>query len=426
MSKTIRLDHITKIEGHANLTLSIDGDSIRKCQLEAVEGSRYFEGLLKGRKCIEAPELTSRICGICSVVHTVCSIQAVENALGMKVSEQTKMLRELMVLGERIRSHAAHIYFLALPDYLGFESAIEMGATHKKEVLTALKLTKMGNELVTVIGGREMHPVSTQVGGMTKLPTQEQIDELRRRLQEAQSDAIYTAGIFSKIKYPQMQTEAEFFSLSDGMNYPVLIGDLVSQSNRFKKEEYQKYLEEYHEESSTSNFVVKKEKRYIVGAIARMNNNYRLLSKNAKKAVNDAKVKFPILNPFMNNFAQAVELVNTIDSAIDICRRLKLQEEPVQEMKFKKGRGIAAVEAPRGTLFHDYEVNDKGEITKANIITPTCQNLLSIQEDIRKYLPSIMKQGEKKIVLEIEKLIRSYDPCFSCSTHFLRVNWDRN
>jgi coenzyme F420-reducing hydrogenase alpha subunit len=380
---------------------------------------------LKGRKCYEAPEITARICGICSCIHTVCSIQAVEHALGIKPTEQTKMLRNLLVLGERIRSHAAHLYFLALPDYLGYESALAMSSKYKNEVSRALKLTKLGNEVLSVVGGRDMHPVSVQVGGMLKLPEQEQIDILRRKLQDIQVDAIATAKLFIKIKVPKFEKETEYFSLYDGSHDPTLYGDLVSQSNKFKKEEYAKYIEEYHEPYSSANFVVKKDKRYMVGSLARLNNNYRFLSKNAKKLVHDAKIKFPIKNPFMNNLSQAIEMVHSVDRAIEICRKLKIEEEEPVELKFSKSHGIGIVEAPRGILIHDYEINEKGCITKANLITPTCQNLLNIQEDIRDYLPSLLKLPEKKIVLEIEKLIRSYDPCFSCSSHFLRVKWEK-
>lgn len=424
MAKTIKLDHITKIEGHANLTLSIDGGKVKKCELGAVEGSRYFEGLLKGRKCYEAPEMTSRICGICSCIHTIGSIQAVESALGMKVSEQTRLLRELIVLGERIRSHATHLYFLALPDYLGYESALVMGPKYKNDLVRALKLTKLGNDIVFEIGGRDMHPVSAQVGGMLKLPKQEAIDNLRRKLQDAQADAATTARLFKRLKSPKFDCPTEYFSLHDGNTYPTLYGNLASQSGKFRKEDYHKYLEEYHEPYSTANFVVKKDKRYMVGSLARLNNNYRFLSKNAKKLVNDAKLKFPVTNPFLNNFAQAVELVHSIDRAIEICRKLKIHKDRPVEMKFKKSRGIGIVEAPRGILIHDYEINDRGDIVRANIITPTCQNLLNMQEDIRVYLPSLLKLSEKKIVLEVEKLIRAYDPCFSCSAHFLKVNWE--
>lgn len=428
MAKIIKLEHITKIEGHANLTLSVEGNCVKKCELGSVEGSRYFEGILKGRSCLDAPELTSRICGICSCIHTVCSIKAVENALGIKPSEQTRLLRELIVLGERIRSHATHLYFLALPDYLGYNSALELAQKHKKDVERALLLTKAGNELITLIGGREMHPVSAQVGRMLKLPSQNTIDQLRKKLLELLPEGIAAAQLFSKLKIPDFSNETEYFSLSDGKEYPLLDGDLVSQSHKFKRADYEKYLSEFHEPYSTANFVVKKDKKYMVGSLSRLNNSYRLLSKNARKLVSDAKLKFPVKNPFMNNFAQAVELVHSIERSLDICRALKIVDEPPVELKFRKARGIAVVEAPRGLLFHDYEINEKGRLTKINIITPTCQNLLNIQEDISAYLEFMLKQkpkpDEKKIVSEIEKLIRAYDPCFSCSSHFLQVKWE--
>jgi len=422
MVKTIKLDHITKVEGRASLIISIDKGEVKRCELGSVEGSRYFEGLIKGRKCYEAPELTSRICGMCSCIHTVCSIQAVEAALDINPSEQTKMLREMLVLGERIRSHTSHLYFLVLPDYWGAESVLSLGPKHRKDIERAVKLTKLGNNITSVIGGRDIHPVSVQVGGMTKLPSQEQIDTIRRQLQDAQADVLAVAKLFDKLKNPKFDAETEYFSLSDGVGYPTLFGDLVSQSTRFKMDEYMKYLQEFHESYSTSNFVVKKNKPYMVGALSRLNNNHKFLSKNAKKVVLDAKLKFPILNPFMNNFAQAIELVNCVDKLIELCRKLKIEKEEPVKFKFKKSRGVSAVEAPTGTLFHDYEINAKGDITKANIITPTCQNLLNIQEDIRSFIPSVLKLGEKKMVIEIERLIRSYDPCFSCATHFLEVN----
>jgi len=428
MAKAIKLEHITKIEGHATLTLAVDKGEVKKCELGSFEGSRYFEGILKGRRIYEAPEITSRICGICSTIHYLTSTQAVENALGLKPTLQTMMLRELMVLGERIRSHAAHLYFLALPDYLGAESALALGPKYKNDVARALKLTKLGNELVSTVGGRALHPVSAQPGGMLKIPSQDQIDDLRRRLQDAQADAIATGKLFSKLKNPKFENETEYFSLSDGSTVATLYGDLVSQSHKFKKDEYLKYLEEYHEPYSTANFVLKKDKPIMVGSMARLNNNYRFLSKNAKKIVNDSKHKFPLINPFLNNFAQAVELVHSVDRAVEISRKLKVKEEKPVDMKgfkFKKARGIGVGEAPRGTLVHDYEVNEKGLITKANIITPTAYNLLNMQEDIRAFLPSVLKLPEKKIVMEIEKLIRAYDPCFSCSSHFLRVNWEK-
>lgn len=426
MAKTIKLDHITKVEGHANLLLSIEGSEIKKCELQVVEGSRYFEGLVKGRNCLDAPEITPRICGICSCAHTVASIQAVEDALGIKPTEQTIILRELLMIGERIRSHAAHIYFLALPDYFGHDSVLSMLPKFKKEVNRALQLTKIGNKLVTLIGGREMHPISAQVGGFVKLPAQEDIDSMRKELQTVQSDAVATAKLISGLKCPNFENETEYFSLFDGQGYPMLYGDLVSKTRKFKKDKYPDYVNEYCEPYASAKFAIKEDKPFMVGALARLNNNYRYLSKNAKKVVSECKLKFPISNPFFINIAQAIELVHYVDRAIDICRKLKVVDEEKQEIEFKKGRGIGVVEVPRGLLWHDYEINDKGTILKANIMTPTSQNILNMQEDIRAFVPTVLKKKEDQIITEVERLIRAYDPCFSCSAHFLKVKFDRN
>ena len=425
MGKTIKLDHITKVEGHANLLLSIDGSEIKKCELQVAEGSRYFEGLVKGRNCLEAPELTSRICGICSCAHTVCSIQAVEDALGIKPTEQTKQLRELLMIGERIRSHAAHLYFLALPDYFGHESILSMLPKFKNEVSRALRITKAGNKLVTIIGGRDMHPVSAQVGGFVKLPQQEDVDCIRKELQAIQQDAAATAKLFASLNDSKFEHETEYFSLYDGEGYPMLYGGLISKTRKFKREEYLNYMSEYHEPYSTANFAVKENKPFMVGALARLNNNSRFLSKNAKKIITDAKLKLPVTNPFLNNLAQAIEIVHYIDRATELCRKIKIEEERPAKIEFRKGRGIGVIEVPRGLLWHDYEINEKGIIMHANILTPTSQNILNLQEDIRAYLPSLLKSSEEKIISEVERLIRAYDPCFSCSSHFLKVKWEK-
>ena len=203
--KKITIDHVTKVEGHASLTLKIDKNKVEKCQLEAVEGARFFEGLLDGRPCGEAQEITSRICGICSASHTICSLMAVENALKVRVSNQTKLLRELLLIGERIRSHATHLYFFSLPDYFGYESAIEMAAKNRKKIDTALELIKLGNSIVNVIGGREMHPFTCVLGGFTAIPEKEKFDLLLNQLKEKRQKAVETLDLFSKLDHPDFE-----------------------------------------------------------------------------------------------------------------------------------------------------------------------------------------------------------------------------
>lgn len=423
MEKNITINHITKIEGHASLTLGIKDGKVTVCELGSTEGSRYFEGLVVGRKYFEAHEITSRICGICSTAHIIAAITAIENALGYKPSQQTLELRALITLGERIRSHATHLYFLALPDYLGYESAIAMAPKYKKEIKKALKIIKIGNKMVSLFGGRDLHAVSASTGGWLKLPTQEELSNLAKEVESIKKDSIDTARLFSKLTNPKFESESGWFSLYDENRYVVLEGSLRGNDEEYSPDIYREFIREYHEEYSDANFVVKKDHRYMVGALARLNNNYKHLSKDAKKILDQSGLILPSRNPFLNNLAQAIELVHAVDHTIEICKRLKIKPEKPSQISLKAGVGVGAIEAPRGILFHEYTLDNEGTIVSANIITPTAQNLLSMQEDIRSFVHGIAHKSKDYIVLEIEKMIRNYDPCFSCATHFLEVNW---
>jgi sulfhydrogenase subunit alpha len=420
----ITLNHLTKIEGHAHLTLKIENGVVKQCDLGSIEGSRYFEGMLKGRHFYEANEITSRICGICSCAHVLAATSAVEKGLGVHVSPQTMELRKLLNLGERIRSHATHLYFLALPDYLGYESALSMLPKYKKEVGMALKMMKAGNEIVRIVGGRDLHPVTVTIGGMLKAPKQEEMAHMAESLSGIMDEAKATVKLFSGLPRPKFRSTALWFSLKDPHEYAMLSGTLLgSDGTAFTQEELSTYLSEYHENYSTANFVVKEGKSYSVGSLARLNNNSKQLEPEAQKLLKETGLELPSYNILLNNLAQAIELVHSIEHAIRICKELKVREEGPVSYSVHAGHGIAAIEVPRGILWHEYEWDENGVITRANIITPTAQNLRSMQDDIRTYLPSVLNLEKEKIVLEIEKLIRCYDPCFSCSTHFLEVEW---
>jgi len=423
--KKVNVDHLTKIEGHATLHVKIKNGVVEDCRLTSIEGSRYFEGMLKGRRWDEAFEITSRICGICSTGHIVTSIQAMEDALGVKPSPQTLMLRELLTIAERIRSHATHLYFLALPDHLGYESAIAMIPKYKKQVVSALTLMRLGNDMMVLLGGREMHAVQAAVGGFRKFPSQDAIDDVRKRLEKAKADAVATAKLFAKLPVPDFESPCDWLSLYKkgeiGMHY----GDLKGSDHTFKRKDFAKWLKETHESDSTANFVVKKGKAYFTNALARLNNCHKFLSPDAKKILKASKVKLPSKNTFLDNFAQAIELVHYVDESIRLCKKLKPKKEKIKDFKIKAGHGIGVIEVPRGLCWHEYKINKNGEITFGNVMTPTCQNLRAMNEDIKAYLPQILKYSESRIQLEIEKLIRAYDPCFSCSTHFLKIKWDK-
>ncbi|NOZ80445.1 MAG: Ni/Fe hydrogenase subunit alpha [DPANN group archaeon] len=424
MTRTIKLDHICKIEGHASLTLSIDKGRLKRCELGATEGARYFEGIVRGRKYNEAHELTSRICGICSSAHVVCALHAIEDALGMKTSRQTEDLRVLLTLAERIRSHATHLYFLALPDYLGYESALAMAPKFKKELQQALRIMKTGNRLNALLAGRDLHPVSATVGGWLKLPRTEELRSMAKELKAVKKDAIATCRLFFSLEQPTMETESEFFSLKDRKGFAVLRGDFTSAQASFPKEQYLDFIREYHRPYSTANFVVKDEKRYMVGALARFNNNGEQLSPSARKMLRESGIALPSRNPFINNLCQAIEIVHCIDHAIDLCATITIKQEKPKKARVRAGRGVGCIEVPRGTLWHDYTLDEQGIIINANIITPTAQNLLSAQEDIRTFVSGHLDMKKDELIMAVEKLIRAYDPCFSCSAHFLEVKWE--
>jgi sulfhydrogenase subunit alpha len=417
MSKIIKIDHLTKIEGHAHLRIKIDDGKLKECSLGSIEGSRYFEGIVKGRLPKEAPEITSRICGICSNAHTLCASMAIENALKIKVSEQTIKLRTILNWGERIRSHATHLYFMSLPDFLGFESALTMLAKHKDKMQVGLNLMKTGNEMMNLIGGRDLHPVSAQVGGFLKLPEQKQLEELKTKLEASKKDAIACIELFQGLKYPKFENKRPSFSIYHENEYGMLIGS-IKADKLYRVRDYQTYLKEYHEEDSTANFVVKEGKSYKVGALARLDNNKEQLSPLAKKYAKN----IPTDNMFYNNLAQAIEILHGIEDCIRISNNLKIVSEKPITSKLTEGHGIDAIEVPRGILFHEYKIKDN-KITYCNIITPTAQNLRAAEEDIQKLVKEIINEPKEKIVHEVEKLIRAYDPCFSCSSHFLDVTW---
>ena len=423
----ITLNHITKIEGHASLDLKIERGKVKVCKLGSTEGARFFEGIIVGKSYDEAYEICSRICGICSCGHTVCGLRALENALGVKVTKQTELLRELITIGERIRSHLSHLYFFVLPDYMGFESALVMIPKYKKEVTTAIRIIHLGNDLVSAIGGRDMHPFASVPGGFSQIPSNEKLKDIAKKLKAERKNIIEIIKFFSKLKYPKFEGTDSFLALKEKGEFSLHDGKLVSNYElKVKPEDYKKYLEEYIVLHSSAKFAVVEGREYMTGALARINLNFKNLNKDVKKLIKESGISFPSKNPFHNNFAQALEVLHWVDKAIKIIEKNNFKDEKPVTVKPHAGHGIAAIEVPRGILFHDYVLDDEGKVTKANIITPTVQNLANLNIEIENYVNQLLKKkkiSKADLILEIEKLIRAYDPCFSCSTHFLKVNW---
>ncbi len=418
------MNHICKIEGHAHLNLKIDKNKVTKCELKASEGARFFEALVLGKKLEDIQEIVSRICGICSSAHSVASVQALEESQKIKPTKQQIFIREMLMIGERIRSHATHLYFLVLPDYFGAASVLSLGKEHKDKIEDALTIVSVGNKIVETFGGRDLHPF---LKIKEDLPLQ--TSELLEKLKQIKKPVYRTIELFTSLKYPDISRDADYLSLSDDSFYANISGKVVSKNEKFIDDDYKKHLQENIKEYATSKFVLKEGEPYMLGAMARINNNYKNLDRESKmlldKTLKKMNLSLPLKNPFHTIIAQSVEIMVAINQAIDLIENFKNVGDKM-DFKINSGTGVSAVEAPRGTLFHEYKINKEGTIEYCNIITPTAQNLNMMEKDITIFANQLLEQkaSKEEIVNQIEKLIRAYDPCFSCSTHFLTVNWE--
>jgi sulfhydrogenase subunit alpha len=405
------IDRIPRMCGNSGLSIALENSKVQQVELRPKASPRLFESLICGKPHVEAHLILQRICGVCSVSHTLGSLMAIENALAVRASDQTKALRELMEIGSYLQSHSEHLYVFSLPDYYGYADPVEMAAKFSKDVSRGLSLTKLGREICRTIGGRSMHPVTTAVGGFLKLPTQAELEGLHKSLEKGKNDAYRTAELFSSLNYPRFKRPTEYVSLKTEDHYPLMGGNLMfSNGLEARQDRYANYLKE------ADGFSLFERRPYYVGALARINNNTDLLSKNAQKCLEKFSIKFPSYNPFHNNYAQAIESVHVIDRALEILKALKVQDEPLVAHLRRTGRGIVILEAPRGLLIYDITVVN-GSVSKAVILTPTQQSHKNIELDVKKYYPRLMSFADDQIRLEVEKLVRSYDPCMVCAVH---------
>jgi sulfhydrogenase subunit alpha len=422
----IEVSPLARVEGHGDLVLDVKNRKIEKLQMRIPESPRFFEAMLVGRNYTEPSHITSRICGICSVAHTFTSIKATETALGIKLNEQIVKLRKLVNHGEYIQSNSLHVYFLAAPDFLGVGSVIPLVKTHPAVVSIAVNMKKVGNEIVRIIGGRAVHPITTVVGGFTKLPAEERLLEIKEMLKSLYPDLETSLKVFKTLKIPAFERETEYISLSDKYEYALYDGDIKSSDGwTIKAQDYLSKIKEKVVHHSTGKHCSASRDAYMVGALSRFNNNYLQLSDNAKTFAEELGLKSPGYNTFMINIAQFIEIVHSVDDSIKLIDELLEtgldESKAMAKINVKAGRGVGAVEAPRGLLIHDYTYNLQGKVTKANLIIPTNMNYANIEKDLEAFVPQIIEKSEDEIRLGCEMLIRAYDPCISCSTHFLNV-----
>jgi len=417
----IKINHVAKMEGHTGFMASVLQGDVKSAKLEIQEGIRLIEGVLIGRYFTDMPVVAQRICGICPVVHNLTSIKALENAMGVKVTPETEKVRTLMELAQIIHSHALHLFFLSLADFLDMDNDIKLIADYPQEAQKAIKIREYGMDIVRTIGGRVVHPLTNEVGGFKKIPNIEELKKIVEKSEDVLKAAVELAEFFKGIKIPDFSRETEYICLSRNGDYAIYDGDVVS--SRGLKIPVEKFESDFNELQAQQEVIKRVEhsgKSYMTGAIARININRDKLSPRAHKFLESLGYKFPDYNPFHNILFQMAEVIHCIEESTKLIKELlqaDLNRIITQKYEIKEGIGVAAVEAPRGTLYYRVEVDVKGYIKNVNIITPTAQFLSNLEDDIKAYIPGIVDLDDKDKEKKLRAFIRAYDPCISCAVH---------
>ncbi len=433
MSKDFSIDveHVTRVEGHGNIILDVKAGNIRKIQWQVSEAPRFFEAMLRGRDYTELRPITSRICGICSIGHSLASLKATEDALDVEITEQSKILRRLAINAENMQSHILHVGYLAVPDLLGVGSVFPLvGSKHQDTLLKIVKLHRISNQMSDLVCGRTTHPITLVVGGFSSIPSEKQLINLKNDLKDGLETTKAVADVVRSIQggFPNFTRETEYIGLTSDKEYALYEGDIAS-TDTGKYPDYKNYkevMQEFVVPYSTAKHAKHKRDSYMVGALARFNLNSKMLHPIATEVSNLFGLKPICYNPFMNNIAQLVEFAHNIEDSIMWIDKLLDEgfeyEKPVN-VQVKEGRGVGIVEVPRGILVHDYKIDKNGKCVKANCIIPTNQNHANIQKDMEEFVPQIINKPKKEIELKLEMLVRAYDPCISCSTHYLNIKF---
>lgn len=432
MSKNldINIHHLTRVEGHGNIVVDMRDGKLVRAELEIVEAMRYFEAMLKGRSFHEAAIITSRICGICALGHQMTSLKATEEALGLEISKQTLLLRKLLVNGATLQSNILHVYFLVAPDLLGAPSVFPLISTHKEVILRALRMKRLANDIGDIVSGRAVHPITPVPGGFTRIPTVGELKEIKRKLiEEGLPDVKKTVETIKSLAggIPDFTRETEYISLKHPDEYALYEGDIYSSDTGLKDvHDYLEMTNEFVVPHSTSKHAKHNRTSFMVGALARWNNNHEQMTELSLAAAEQLGLTPKTYNPYFNTVAQVVECAYCIEDSIKIIDQLLadgLKDEKPNQTPTKYGRGVASTEVPRGILYHEYEYDRRGNIVSANCVIPTGQNLANIDDDMKKLVPEIIEKPKEEIVKHLEMLVRAYDPCISCSVHMLNVEF---
>jgi coenzyme F420-reducing hydrogenase alpha subunit len=425
--KTIKVAQLARVEGEGALKVTIRGGAVADAKLNIFEPPRFFEAFLRGRQFGEAPDITARICGICPIAYQMSAVHAMEDALGIEVEGPLRALRRLIYCGEWIESHGLHVYMLHAPDFLGYQSAIELARDHAELVKRGLGLKKAGNDIVALIGGREIHPVNVKVGGFYRAPTKRELQTLVDPLERARDAAIETVRWVATFDFPACERDYEFVSLRHPDEYPFSEGHIVSNRGLdISAREYPDHFEELHlPHSNALHSRLKARAHYFLGPMARYSLNFDRLPQVAKEVANEAGLGAVCTNPYKSIIVRSVEMVFACDEALRVIRDYEEPDAPAVRVTPRAGVGHGATEAPRGMLYHRYQLAEDGAIEDAVIIPPTSQNQPTIEEDLREFVGAWLEMPEDALRWRCEQTVRNYDPCISCATHFLRLEIDR-
>ncbi len=449
-SKDVNIDvhYLTRVEGHGNIVVDVKNGVLEKCEFQVIESPRFFESMLVGRSIWEAQHLTSRICGICACGHSLASIKAGEAALKITPSQETILLRKLLLNFEIMDSHILHIYILVAPDLLGVKSIIPLVKTHRKVIEMALRMKRMSDFGGEVLAGRHIHPISYVIGGLTQMPSTEGLKKLYKLMVESRKDTEATIKLIKTLKFPEFDRPTQYLSLTDENEYALYDGEILLNDDvegkrpfaRTRVEDYRALIKEEVNDYSKAKIARIKGKPYAVGALSRFNNNSDKLNKKAKAAAKELGLTAPLHNPYLNTACQLVEWVHCLEDSISIVGQILKEgidsskvvvpswpkRGDADKRQYVPATGSGCVEVPRGSLFHEYTIDATGHITAANCVIPTNQNIYNLEEDMRKLVPELIgNKTEDEIRLLLEMLARAYDPCISCATHMLDVKFKK-
>lgn len=425
MSKVIKVDYLARVEGEGSLFIEFGDGGVSRVEVGIFEAPRFFEAFLRGRKYYEVPDITARICGICPIAYIMSSSRALEKILGAEVPEEIEKLRRIIYLGEWIESHVLHILMLHAPDFLGYESVLSMAKDHSEVVKKGMRLKSWGNQVVGVVGGRSVHPVSCRVGGFHRIIRKEELLPLLRDIKYVREYAKSLLEWVFELPIPDLKRDVEFVSLRGEGEYPILKGRVTSSKGlEISEDKFEDSLIVEQARYSTSlRYRLKDRGYYVVGPIARYNNNYDLLDPEVRGVIESHGYRAPLLNSFQSIIARAAEVYHAVLELEELISSYREPQQPYVEGVVRRGSGAAITEAPRGMLYHKYEINERGYVINANIIPPTSQNLASIEQDLLALGNKLATLNPTEAQWLAEQTIRNYDPCISCATHFLKIKY---